>query len=106
MKNLAKRAKENSLKPNEFQGGGLSISNLGMYGIKSFNAIVNPPQSCILAVGATNKRAVVTNNNKIEAKTLIDISLSCDHRVIDGAVAALFLTSFKKYIESPILMFI
>lgn len=105
MKDLAKRARENSLKPEEFQGGGFSISNLGMYGIKNFNAIVNPPQGCILAVGASNKRAVVIND-KIEMRTMMDVSLSCDHRVVDGAVGALFLNAFKKYIESPVLMFI
>ena len=105
MKDLAKRARENSLKPEEFQGGGFSISNLGMYGIKNFNAIVNPPQGCILAVGASSKRAVIVDD-KIEMRTMMDVSLSCDHRVVDGAVGALFLNAFKKYIESPVLMFI
>jgi pyruvate dehydrogenase E2 component (dihydrolipoamide acetyltransferase) len=105
MKDLAKRARENALKPEEFQGGGFSISNLGMYGIKSFNAIVNPPQGCILAVGASSKRAVIVND-KIEMRTIMDVNLSCDHRVVDGAVGALFLNAFKKYIESPVLMFI
>lgn len=105
MKDLAKRARENSLKPEEFQGGGFSISNLGMYGIKNFNAIVNPPQGCILAVGASDKRAVIADD-KIVVRTMMDVSLSCDHRVVDGAVGALFLNAFKKYIESPVLMFI
>lgn len=105
MKDLAKRARDNTLAPEEFQGGGFSISNLGMYGIKSFNAIVNPPQGCIMAVGASSKRAVVIND-KIEIKTVMDISISCDHRVVDGAVGAQFLAAFKRYIESPILMFI
>ncbi len=105
MKDLAKRARENSLKPEEFQGGGFSISNLGMYGIKSFNAIVNPPQGCILAVGMSSKRAVVIED-RIEMSMVMDVNLSCDHRVVDGAVGAQFLAAFKKYIESPILMFI
>ncbi len=105
MKDLAKRARENSLKPEEFQGGGFSISNLGMYGIKSFNAIVNPPQGCIIAIGMSNKRAVCIGD-KIEIRTMMDVNLSCDHRVVDGAVGAQFLAAFKKYIESPILMFI
>ena len=105
MKDLAKRARENSLKPEEFQGGGFSISNLGMYGIKSFNAIVNPPQGCILAVGMSSKRAVVIED-RIEMRMVMDVNLSCDHRVVDGAVGAQFLAAFKKYIESPILMFI
>lgn len=105
MKDLAKRARENALKPEEFQGGGFSISNLGMYGIKSFNAIVNPPQGCILAVGMSSKRTIVVED-KIEIKTMMDVNLSCDHRVVDGAIGAMFLAAFKKYIESPVLMFI
>lgn len=105
MKDLAKRARENALKPEEFQGGGFSISNLGMYGIKSFNAIINPPQGCILAVGASSKRLVVIED-KIEIKTIMDVTLSCDHRVVDGAVGAEFLAALKKYVESPVLMFI
>lgn len=105
MKDLAKRAKANSLKPEEFQGGGFTISNLGMYGVKNFNAIINPPQGCILAVGMSSKRAVVVED-KIEVRTMMDVNLSCDHRVVDGAVGATFLAAFKKYMESPILMFI
>lgn len=105
MKDLAKRAREGSLAPEEYQGGGFSISNLGMYGIKNFNAIINPPQSAILAVGQSNKRAIV-KAGKIEVATMMDVSLSCDHRVVDGAVGANFLAAFKKYIESPILLFI
>ncbi len=105
MKDLATRARENKLLPEEFQGGGFSISNLGMYGIKNFSAIINPPQSCILAVGASSKRAVV-KDDQITMATVMDVTLSCDHRVVDGAVGAKFLAAFKKYIESPILMFI
>ena len=101
MKSLAKRARENALRPEEFQGGGFSISNLGMYGIKQFQAIVNPPQSCILAIGASNKRPVVIND-QITIANIMDISLSCDHRVVDGAVGAKFLQSFKKFIERPV----
>lgn len=105
MKDLAKRAKENALAPEEFQGGGFSISNLGMYGIKSFSAIINPPQGCIMAVGMSAKRPVVVDD-KIEIRTMMDVTLSCDHRVVDGAVGAQFLAAFKKYIEAPILMFV
>ena len=76
-----------------------------MFGIKSFNAIVNPPQGCILAVGASSKRAIIVDD-KIEMRTMMDVNLSCDHRVVDGAVGALFLNAFKKYMESPVLMFI
>jgi pyruvate dehydrogenase E2 component (dihydrolipoamide acetyltransferase) len=105
MKDLAKRARTNALKPEEYQGGGFSISNLGMYGVKNFNAIINPPQGCIIAVGMSSKRAVIIDD-KIEIRTMMDVNLSCDHRVVDGAVGATFLAAFKKYIESPILMFI
>jgi pyruvate dehydrogenase E2 component (dihydrolipoamide acetyltransferase) len=105
MKDLAKRARENALKPEEFQGGGFSISNLGMYGVKNFNAIITPPHGCIIAGGMSSKRAVIVDD-KIEMRTMMDVNLSCDHRVVDGAVGATFLASFKKYMESPILMFI
>jgi pyruvate dehydrogenase E2 component (dihydrolipoamide acetyltransferase) len=105
MKSLAKRARENALKPEEFQGGGFSISNLGMYGIKQFQAIINPPQGCIMAIGASNKRPVVIND-QISIATIMDISISCDHRVVDGAVGANFLAAFKKFIEHPLRLFI
>lgn len=105
MKSLAKKARENALRPEEFQGGGFSISNLGMFGIKQFQAIVNPPQSCIMAVGASNKRPIVVKD-QITTATIMDISISCDHRVVDGAVGAKFLASFKKFIEHPLRMFI
>jgi pyruvate dehydrogenase E2 component (dihydrolipoamide acetyltransferase) len=103
MKDLIKRAKSNSLKADEFQGGGFSISNLGMYGIKEFNAIINPPQACIMAVGAAEKRPIV-EDDEIEIATVMNITLSCDHRVVDGAVGARFLQAFKAYIENPAMM--
>lgn len=106
MKDLASRARAGKLSPEEYQGGGFSISNLGMYGIKNFNAIINPPQSCILAVGASSKMPIVSAGDKIEIATIMNASLSCDHRVVDGAIGANFLAAFKKYIESPILMFV
>ncbi|MFP3012952.1 MAG: pyruvate dehydrogenase complex dihydrolipoamide acetyltransferase [Rickettsia sp.] len=105
MKELIKKAKDNKLTPEEFQGGGFTISNLGMYGIKNFNAIINPPQSCIMGVGASAKRAIVKNDQVIIA-TIMDVTLSADHRVVDGAVGAEFLAAFKKFIESPALMLI
>lgn len=105
MKSLAKRAKSGGLKPEEFQGGGFSISNLGMFGIKNFQAIVNPPQSAILAVGATSARPIVKNGQIVSAEVM-DLSLSCDHRVVDGAVAANFLSELKKFIENPVLMLV
>ncbi len=103
MKDLATRAKAGKLAPEEFQGGGFSISNLGMFGVKQFAAIVNPPQGCILAVGAGEERAVV-RHGKIEIRNMVDLTLSVDHRVVDGAVGAQFLSALKHYIESPSLM--
>lgn len=105
MKFLAKRARENALKPEEFQGGGFTISNLGMFGVKQFMAIVNPPQACILAVGASNKRAIIVND-EIKIATIMDVTLSSDHRVVDGAVGAMFMAAFKKFIENPMKMFV
>ncbi|ABV75028.1 branched-chain alpha-keto acid dehydrogenase subunit E2 [Rickettsia akari str. Hartford] len=105
MKKLIKKAKDNKLTPEEFQGGGFTISNLGMYGVKNFNAIINPPQSCIMGVGASAKRAIV-KNDQITIETIMDVTLSADHRVVDGAVGAEFLAAFKKFIESPALMLI
>lgn len=105
MKDLVKKAKEGKLSPKEFEGGGITISNLGMYGIKNFQAIINPPQSCILAIGASIKCPVVIND-QIQIATVMNVTLSCDHRAVDGAVSSRFLTSFKKFIEQPILMFV
>jgi len=105
MKGLAARAREGKLKPEEYQGGGFSISNLGMFGIKQFSAIINPPQSCILAVGAGIKTPVVCGN-EIKISTLAHMTLSCDHRVVDGAVGAQFLAAFKEYMENPVKMLV
>lgn len=105
MKDLAARARLGKLAPEEFQGGGFSISNLGMFGIKSFSAIINPPQSCILAVGAGELRPVIIDN-KITMANMVTFTLSCDHRVVDGAVGAEFFTAFKEYIERPVTMII
>ena len=101
MKDLAARAKTGKLKPDEFQGGGFSISNLGMYGISDFSAIINPPQAAILAVGAGEKRAVV-KNDQIVIATMMSVTLSCDHRVVDGALGAEFLATLKTIIEEPL----
>ncbi len=101
MKELAGRARDNKLKPEEFQGGGFSISNLGMYGIKEFSAIINPPQSAILAVGAGEQRPVV-KDGALTVATVMSCTLSCDHRVVDGAVGAEFLAAFKPLIEDPL----
>jgi pyruvate dehydrogenase E2 component (dihydrolipoamide acetyltransferase) len=102
-KDLIARARAGKLQPSEYQGGGFSISNLGMYGIKNFNAIINPPQGCILAVGAGEERVVV-KGGQFKAVNAMTVTLSCDHRVVDGAVGAEFLGAFKRYIETPVLM--
>ncbi len=106
IKALSKKAQERRLSPEEFQGGGFSISNLGMYGVKSFNAIINPPQSCIMAVGAIIKKPVVDNDNQIKVANVMEITLSCDHRIIDGAIAAKFLLELRRYIENPLLILV
>jgi pyruvate dehydrogenase E2 component (dihydrolipoamide acetyltransferase) len=103
MKDLAARAKGKKLKPNEYQGGSSSVSNLGMYGIKDFTAVINPPQSSILAVGTGEERAVV-RNGQIVAATMMSVTLSCDHRAIDGALGAELLVAFKTLIENPVMM--
>lgn len=105
MKDLAGRAREGKLKPEEFQGGSFSISNLGMFGVKEFAAIVNPPQGCILAIGAGEPRPVVIDG-KIEIRTVMNCTLSVDHRSVDGAVGAEFLKIFKQYIENPVAMLV
>lgn len=101
VKDLAKRARYGKLRPEEFKGGGFSISNMGMYGISQFSAIVNPPQSCILAVGAAEQLAVV-KAGEFAVATVITCTLSADHRSVDGVVAAQFLQAFKGYIEQPL----
>jgi len=103
MRDLAARARARKLKPQEYQGGTSSVSNLGMYGIKDFTAVINPPQSTILAVGTGEERAVV-RNGKIEAATIMSVTLSCDHRAIDGALGAELISSFKTLIENPVMM--
>ncbi|HEY6699455.1 MAG TPA: pyruvate dehydrogenase complex dihydrolipoamide acetyltransferase [Pseudolabrys sp.] len=103
MRDLAARARDRKLKPNEYQGGTSSVSNLGMYGIKDFTALINPPQSTILAVGTGEDRAVV-RNGKIEAATIMSVTLSCDHRAIDGALGAELIRAFKTLIENPVMM--
>ena len=103
MKTLAEKARAGKLAPAEYEGGGFTISNLGMYGIKSFSAIINPPQSCILAVGAGEQRAVV-KKGALAIATQMTCTLSVDHRSVDGAVGAEFLAAFKPMIEDPTTM--
>lgn len=103
MKSLAKRARDGKLQPEEYQGGGFSISNLGMFGVKSFSAIINPPQSCILAVGAGEEKLVM-RGGQVSAVNVINVTLSVDHRSVDGALGAEWLQIFKHYIENPALL--
>jgi pyruvate dehydrogenase E2 component (dihydrolipoamide acetyltransferase) len=103
MKDLAGRARDGKLKPEEYQGGTFSVSNLGMFGVKQFEAVINPPQGCILAVGAGEQRAVV-KDGAVAIATVMSCTLSVDHRVVDGAVGAQFLAAFKKLIEDPMSM--
>merc|ERR1712190_696580 len=103
MKDLATRAKENKLLPEEFQGGTFTISNLGMFGVSNFTAIINPPQSCILAVGGAKQKLVADDSNSkgFKSVTTMQVTLSSDHRSVDGALAALMVNSIQKYIEKP-----
>ena len=103
MKELAERGRTGKLLADEYQGGGFTISNLGMYGVREFAAIINPPQSCILAVGAGEARPVV-RGGALAIATMMSCTLSVDHRVVDGALAAEYLTSFKQWIEHPLRM--
>ncbi|HZP98004.1 MAG TPA: pyruvate dehydrogenase complex dihydrolipoamide acetyltransferase [Reyranella sp.] len=105
MKDLASRAKEGKLKLEEFQGGGFTISNLGMFGVKEFAAIINPPQAMILAVGAGEQRPVVRNGQMV-VRNMMNVTLAVDHRVVDGAMGAQFLQTLKAYIEQPAAMLV
>jgi pyruvate dehydrogenase E2 component (dihydrolipoamide acetyltransferase) len=106
MKDLAARARERKLLPAEYQGGVGTISNLGMYGVREFSAIINPPQSTILAVGAGQRRPVEASNGGVGFATLMTVTLSCDHRVVDGALGAQLLAAFKAVMENPIVLFL
>jgi pyruvate dehydrogenase E2 component (dihydrolipoamide acetyltransferase) len=105
MKDLAARARARKLKPQEYQGGTSSVSNLGMFGVKDFTAVINPPQSTILAVGAGEERAVV-RHGKIEAAQIMSVTMSCDHRSVDGAPGAQLIGAFKALIENPVMMLV
>ncbi len=104
-KDLAERARTRKLKPEEFQGGTFSISNLGMFGIRQFGSIINPPQGAILSVGAGEARAVI-RDGQVVARTLMTVTLTCDHRVIDGAIGARWLAAFRALIEEPVTMIV
>ena len=102
MRDLADRARQKKLKPNEYQGGSSAISNLGMYGIREFSAIINPPHATILAVGATRRAPVEADDGSVKFISQMTVTLSCDHRVVDGALGAELLASFKDFIEKPV----
>lgn len=106
VRTLATKARDGKLQPHEFQGGSFSISNLGMFGVENFSAIINPPQACILAVGATEKKLIVdaASEKGYRAANVMKVTLSCDHRVVDGAVGAQWLSAFKGYLEKPTTM--
>ena len=101
VKDLAQRARSKKLSPDEFNGGTITVSNLGAYGINSFDAIINPPQAMILSIGGIVKKPVVDNDGKIVAGARMDVGISCDHRVVDGAVGASYLSELKKRLENP-----
>jgi pyruvate dehydrogenase E2 component (dihydrolipoamide acetyltransferase) len=105
MRDFAVRARDRKLKPNEYQGGTTAVSNLGMYGIKDFTAVINPPHATILAVGAGEERAVV-RGGKIEAAHIMSVTMSCDHRAVDGALGAVLIDAFKSLIENPVMMLV
>jgi pyruvate dehydrogenase E2 component (dihydrolipoamide acetyltransferase) len=105
MKDFAARARARKLKPEEYQGGTTAISNLGMYGIKDFTAVINPPHATILAVGTSEERAVV-RNGRIEAAHIMSVTLSCDHRAVDGALGAELIRAFKMLVENPVMMMV
>ena len=106
IKSLSQKAKNNSLKPEEYNGGCLTISNLGMYNVSDFTSIINAPQSCIIAVGKIEQKPFVSDNGKCASKNGCCITFSADHRVIDGAVMALFVNDVKKLLENPALIFV
>jgi pyruvate dehydrogenase E2 component (dihydrolipoamide acetyltransferase) len=105
MKDYAARARARKLKPEEYQGGTTAVSNLGMYGIKDFTAVINPPHATILAVGTSEERAVV-RAGKIEFASIMSVTLSCDHRAIDGALGAELIGEFRRLIENPVMMMV
>jgi pyruvate dehydrogenase E2 component (dihydrolipoamide acetyltransferase) len=100
MKDFSTRARARKLLPEDYQGGSAAVSNLGMFGIKSFSAIINPPQATILAVGAAEPRVIVKNGAATVA-TVMSVTLSCDHRAVDGVLGAELLAAFKALIEQP-----
>jgi pyruvate dehydrogenase E2 component (dihydrolipoamide acetyltransferase) len=106
MKEMATRARARKLKPDEYQGGSSTISNLGMYGVREFSAIINPPQATVLAVGAARRQAVETQDGGVAFASVLSVTLSCDHRVVDGALGAELLAAFQRFVEQPVTMLV
>ena len=102
MRDLAARARERRLNPAEYQGASSAVSNLGMYGVREFAAVINPPQATILAVGAARRQAIEKEDGGVAFASIMTVTLSCDHRVVDGALGAHLLKTFKEFIERPI----
>jgi len=102
MRDLAGRARQKKLKPSEYQGGSSAISNLGMYGIREFSAIINPPHATILAIGTTRRATVEADDGSVKFISQMTVTLSCDHRVVDGALGAELLAAFRDFIEKPV----
>jgi pyruvate dehydrogenase E2 component (dihydrolipoamide acetyltransferase) len=106
MKDLSARARDKKLKPSDYQGGSAAISNLGMYGVREFSAIINPPHATILAIGAARRQAVEKPDGGVAFASFLAVTLSCDHRVLDGAVGAQLLAAFKDFVEMPVTMLV
>jgi pyruvate dehydrogenase E2 component (dihydrolipoyllysine-residue acetyltransferase) len=106
MRDLVTRARAKKLKPADYQGGAAAISNLGMHGVREFSAIINPPHATILAVGAARRQAIETDDGGVAFASMLSLTLSCDHRVVDGALGAEFLATIKRLIESPVTMLV
>ena len=106
MKDLAARARDKNLTPQEYQGGSFSISNLGMHGIDNFDAVINPPHAAILAVGVGKKKPVIKEDGQIGCATIMSVTLSLDHRAVDGALGALLLNDIVKNLENPLVIMV
>ena len=106
VRELAARARAKKLRPDEYQGGASAISNLGMYGVREFSAIINPPHATILAVGAARRQAVEKEDGGVGFASVMTVTLSCDHRVVDGALGAELLAAFRGFVEQPVTMLV
>ncbi len=103
---MAERARSRKLRPEEFTGATFSVSNLGMFGIDEFTAVINPPEAAILAIGAMTPKPVVRDGNNVVVRQLMRVTMSCDHRVVDGATGARFLQTFKRMMENPLYLLV